>query len=229
MRKFMLFPLVIVGVGILSCAPKKEKIIAIDVLLTPSKEMNEQALYLSGLIIKNNPSSMQLDKNHIPHITLLQCFVKERDLPEIESSLKGLYEMIKPDLLYASGLVYNKENEDSFAMVQIDNSEQLSKIHKETIERVKPFIVKDGSESAFVPNPDGSPIDEFTIAYVPKFIEDYSFENFDPHISLGVAKKVFLDSLSGNVFQPIRFKTTSLSIYQLGDSGTAQKQLWSTK
>lgn len=214
---------------VMACNSNKENIIAIDVLLTPSEEMDQQALTLSALIKENNPSSMQLDKNHIPHITLLQCFVKESDLPEIEKSLEGLYETIKIESLYAKSLVYGKETEDSFAMIQIENSEALAKIHKETIDRVKPFIVKGGSQKSFVPNPDGSPINEFTIAYVPNFVDKYSYGNFDPHISLGTAKKVFLDSLAVNVFRPVEFKTTSLSIYQLGDSGTAQKQIWQSK
>ncbi len=226
MKKFMFL---LMAIGVFSCAPKKENMIAINVLLTPSEEMNQYALNLSGLIKKNNLSSMQLDKKHIPHITLLQCFVKEKDLLEIEKSLNGLFDTIKTDSLYASGLVYNKDTDDSFAMIQIDKSEALLKLHEEVIKRVKPFILKEGSESAFVPNPDGSPINQFTLAYVPKFVADYSFENFDPHISLGVAKKVFLDSLSENVFQPVQFKTSSLSIYQLGDSGTAQKHLWSSE
>lgn len=229
MKKCMLLILVIMALGESSCAPKKDNMIAINVLLTPAEEMNQTALQLSALIKQNNPHSMRLDENHIPHITLLQAFVKKSDLPEIEKSLEGLYETIKSDRFYASRIAYNKETEDSFAMIQIDNSKQMARIHAEVIERVKPFILMDGSESAFVPNLDGSPIDEFTLAYVPKFIENYSYENFDPHISLGVAKKVFLDSLSENVFKPNQFKTTSLSIYQLGDSGTAQKKLWSSE
>lgn len=227
--KYMFLTIVILGVGALSCAPKKEKTIAIDVLLVASEELNNQALHLSSLIKKNNPSSMQLDENHIPHITLLQCFVKESDLPEIEKSLEGLFDIIKRDQLFASSIVYDKDSEDSFAMIQIDNSESLTKIHEETIRQVSSFIRKDGSESAFVPNPDGSPINEFTIAYVPRFVENYSYKNFDPHISLGVAKKVFLDSLSENVYKSIRFQPASLAIYQLGDSGTAQRLLWRTE
>lgn len=223
-----LLMLLILGSMGFSCSPTKNNLIAIDVLLTPSEIVDQQALHLSALINDNNPSSMQLDDNHIPHITLLQCYVKERDLPEIKKSLKGLFEFIKGENLYASKMVYNRETEDSFAMIQIDSTEPLSKIHAEAIKRLNPFIVKNGNETAFVPNPDGSPIDAFTIEYVSKFIEKYSYGDFDPHISLGVAEKVFLDSLEANVFQPVHFKVPSLDLYQLGDSGTAQKQLWSS-
>lgn len=220
---------VIICVTNISCEKKNEKVMAIDVLLTPSDEMNNQALDLSAAIKKNNPSTLQLDENHIPHITLLQCYVKESDLSEIEKSLEGLYDEVELKNLYASGLVYNKDAKESFSTIQIEPSEELRKIHEETIKRVKPFILKDGPESAFVPNPDGRAIDKFTLDYVPKFLENYSYGNFDPHISLGVAKKQFLDSLSENVFRPMTFKATSLGIYQLGDSGTAQKKLWTSK
>ena len=228
MKRYKLVMLLVLGSIVFSCTPKKNNLIAIDILLTPSEVVDQQALHLNALIKENNPSSMQLDKNHIPHITLLQGYVKEDDLPEIKKSLKGLFEIVDNENLYARSMVYNKETEDSFAMIQIENTEALSKIHIEAIARMKPFVVQNGSESAFVPNPDGSPIGTFTIEYVSNFIEKYSYDNFDPHISLGVAKKVFLDSLNENVFQPVRFMAPSLDLYQLGDSGTAQKQLWSS-
>lgn len=220
---------VIICLANISCEQKNDTVIAIDVLLTPSKKMHDHALDLSAAIKKNNPSTLQLDENHIPHITLLQCYVKENDLPEIEKSLNGLFGEVDLNNLFASRLVYNKEAEESFSTIQITPSEELTKIHEETLRRVKPFMLQDGPESAYVPNPDDSPIDKFTLEYVPKFVESYSYGNFDPHISLGVAQTQFLDSLSDTVFQPMTFRASSLSIYQMGDSGTAQKKLWASE
>ena len=47
-----------------------------------------------------------------------------------------------------------------------------------------------------------------------------------PHITLGLAEPPFLDSLLGQPFPPISFTPESVSIYQLGDLGTAQRKLW---
>ncbi len=91
------------GLGLLtfSCTPKNEKIIAIDVLLTPSDEMRAQAIELNKLMKQNNPSTITLDDNHIPHITLLQCFIKKSDLPKVRRALHGLFEGFKNETLKA--------------------------------------------------------------------------------------------------------------------------------
>lgn len=220
-----------IGLGLiaLSCSPKKSKIIAIDVLLTPSEELRLQAIQLNGLMKLNNPETIQLDENHIPHITILQCFIKEDDLQKLRRSLHGLFDDIKNDTLLAESLFYYKEKEESFAMIAIEKNEPLLRLHQKTIELVKPFIVYNGNAESFIQNPDGRAISESTVSYVPEFVEKHSYGNFDPHITLGVAEKVLLDSLAENVFKPIFFKATSISIYQLGDHGTAQKPLWKSK
>lgn len=226
MKKYLIFPSFILAFAFFSCTPKNENILAIDVLLIPSEEMYAQSLQLNSRINQNNPKSIKLDENHVPHITLLQCFITESDLPKVNDALEGLYKTIEQDSLKAESLFYSKEKEESFAMISVEKSQQLMKLHERTIELMKPFILKNGSDEAFIQNPDGSPISESTVSYVPKFVDAYSYENFDPHISLGVAQKALLDSLAENVFEPIKFKASSLSVYQLGDHGTAQKLLW---
>ena len=227
MRKYAIAT--VVGLGILSCAPKKENTIAIDVLLIPSEEVYAQSLQLNALINQNKPEALKLDENHVPHITLLQCFINESDLPKVNMALEGLFKTIEKDSLKAESLFYSKDKEESFAMVRVEKTAPLLETHKKTIELVKPYIVKNGSEASFVQNPDGSPISESTVDYVPNFVEKYSYENFDPHISLGVAQTILLDSLAQHVFKPIQFKAQSLSLYQLGDHGTAQKLLYESE
>lgn len=229
MKKYIFLSTLIVAFTFISCAPPKEKIFAIDVLLIPSEEMVAQAIQLNKLMKENNPETIKLDENHVPHITLLQCFIKEEDIPKINKALDGLFETIAKDSLKAESLFYYEEKEESFAMIRVEKSAHLMEIHKKTIELVKPYIVKNGSEKSFVQNPDGSPISESTVTYVPEFVEKYSYENFDPHISLGVAQKTLLDSLAQHVFKPIHFKASSVSVYQLGDHGTAQKLLWKSE
>lgn len=214
---------------IFSCVPKNDTIIAIDILLTPSEEMHDQAIQLNSLMKQNNPETITLDENHIPHITLLQCFINEADLPKVNQALEGLFRNIKNEKLRAESLFYYKEKEESFAMIAVEKNKQLLKLHEKAIERVKPFIIYNGNADSFVPNPDGSDIGESTLTYVPEFIEKHSYENFDPHISLGVAQRVLLDSLAENVFKPILFEATSVSVYHLGDHGTAQKLLWKSE
>ncbi len=228
-RVAVIFLTSMVFLGIVSCDGEEKNIIAIDVLLTPSEKMTEQAIYLNKLMMQNNPASFHLDTLSIPHITLVQCFVHESDLPKIENELQGLYQYIKEDTLRAKRLVYSPDQEESFATIQIQKSKLLLFLHEEAIKRLKPYMLVQGSSKAFVPNTDGTPIDSFTLSYVPKFVEKYSHENFQPHISLGVAQVDFLEMLAQRVFSPLEFQASSLAIYQMGDSGTAKKQLWKSR
>ena len=212
-----------------SCFPKKDETIAIDVLLVPSEKMYAQALYLNSLINQDNPNTIKLDENHIPHITLLQCFIKEEDLPKVNTALNGLFETIEDENLKAESLFYDKNEEESFAMISIEKSSALLELHEKVIEILNPYIVANGSKESFVQNPDGSPISEFTVAYVPEFVKKHSYENYNPHISLGVAQTKVLDSLAQNVFEPLSFQAASLSVYQLGDHGTSQQLLWKSE
>jgi len=233
MKKYVIA--IAVCLGIFSCAPKKQNIIAIDVLLIPSEEMYAQSLQLNALINQNNPETIKLDENHVPHITLLQCFIKEEDLTKVTNALEvdnifeGLFETIKNDSLKAESLFYYEDKEESFAMIAVEKSNFLMRLHEKIIELIQPYTVKNGSQISFIQNPDESPISESTVTYVPEFIDKHSFGNFDPHISLGVAQTKLLDSLAKNVFKPIQFKAASLSVYQLGDHGTAQKLLWKSE
>lgn len=230
MMKKLLFPFTwAIILVMISCNPKKKEVVAIDVLLTLPEEMYAQALHLNKLMLENYPKSIQLDENHIPHITLLQCFVHKKDLPEIGESLEGLFSMVENEILVAQEFVYSKDTDESFAMIRVEESKALIEIHQKTIELLKPFMLKNGTSESFVQNPDGSPINEFTLAYVPRFVDSYSYENFDPHISLGVAETEFLDSLAVEVFEVTVFQPKNLSVYWLGDSGTAQKLLWEEK
>jgi len=215
--------------GMVSCAPQKDTTIAIDVLLIPSEEMYTQALQLNSKINANNPKTIKLDENHVPHITLLQGYIKETDLWKVTKALNSLYENIAQDSLKAESFFYDHKKEESFAMVRIEKSKPLLQLHEKTIKLVKPYLIKNGSGASFVQNPDNSPISNSTVHYVSNFIAKHGHENYDPHISLGVAQKKVLDSLAERVFKPIHFKASSLSVYHLGDHGTAQKLLWKSE
>ena len=209
-----------------ACAPKQEEIIAINVLLTLPEEMDEQAIQLNRLIVENNPNNFTLDKNHIPHITLLQCYIPKSDLSNVTEVLKGLYKTVEKDTLWANTLQYSNDKKESFSSIGIKKSKPLLALHKKVIELVKPYIITNGSQASYVQNADGTPIDQFTIDYVPAFVSEHSYKNYNPHISLGVAKTSLLDSLEQNNFRPMKFRATSISVYQLGSFGTARKLLW---
>lgn len=229
MKKHLLVVALVLLTLTFSCADKHEQIIAIDVLLTLPEDVYAQAVGLNKSVLENNPNNFKLDAQHIPHITLLQSYVKESDLPEIENQLVGLYKSIATESFLIDALQYKKEHNENFASMGVEKSEALMALHEQVIALLKPYSVSNGFQESYVQNEDGTPIDDFTMAYVPKFVSDHSFEHYNPHISLGVAETTLLDSLAQHHFRPTTFKAPAIALYQLGNYGTARKLLWESE
>lgn len=64
-----------------------------------------------------------------------------------------------------------------------------------------------------------------TVAYVNSFVQMASGEKFNPHVTIGTAEEDFIKGLLAEPFENFEFKVNSVSIYQLGELGTAQKKL----
>jgi len=52
-----------------------------------------------------------------------------------------------------------------------------------------------------------------------------SGENFNPHVSTGVAPKGYLDKMLAEPFEPFTFSPAGAAVYQIGPFGTAAKKL----
>ena len=50
-------------------------------------------------------------------------------------------------------------------------------------------------------------------------------ENFNPHVSTGVAPTEYLDQMLAEPFEPFTFSPAGAAVYQLGPFGTAAKKL----
>lgn len=98
------------------------------------------------------------------------------------------------------------------------------------IDAVAPFSVEKGTAEAFAQRPDGKPIDQATslIDYVATFVPKYSGKNYNPHVTIGLGTREFVDKMKAEPFKEFRFKARAVDVYQLGEFGTAQKLLWSS-
>jgi hypothetical protein len=62
------------------------------------------------------------------------------------------------------------------------------------------------------------------IEYVSAFVPKQSGENFNPHVSTGVATKVYLDKMLAEPFESFTFSPAGAAVYQLGPYGTARQK-----
>lgn len=206
------------------CSP--DDIIAINVLLAPEAEIQTKSIELNKKIVENNPANFTLNDKQIPHITLLQAYVHERALPVIQNELKELVDTAGDLLLEVDALAYSEDTARSFSMINIKRDTALQQLHEEIIHRLQPFILTNGGPEAFALQPDHAEIDAFTLEYVPVFVRNHSFDNFNPHISLGTADTTLLKALTAEVDAIRPFRVSYLGIYQLGREGVARQLLW---
>jgi len=91
--------------------------------------------------------------------------------------------------------------------------------------------VEVGPISAFTAPHDDAATDAAMIQYVSTFVPKMTGENFNPHVSTGVAPKEYLDKMLTEPFESFQFSPTGAAIYQLGPFCTAAKKLeeWDLK
>jgi 2'-5' RNA ligase superfamily len=207
-------------------------ITAIDILLDPDKTMLDSAKEYNKMMQKNysGAGSYSLDELHRPHITVLQCFVRTSELEKVYTSVAAVVKSEQPtkDKITSSGFYYFPYKSLGLAGITATPSPELLSFQSKIIEALKPFIVV-GTDAAFVQNSDGTPIAAGSSAYVNGFIPDHSGAKYNPHVTIGLAQEDFLKALIAAPYHPFTFKCSAVSIYHLGDFGTARTKLWTSK
>ena len=108
---------------------------------------------------------------------------------------------------------------------------ELLSLQQDVIAALTPFAVRTGTSAAFYTTPDDPIINPLLIGYVATFVPEASGEHFSPHVTTGVAAKDYLDKMLAEPFAPFTFSPVGAAVYQLGQFGTAAKELktWSLK
>jgi hypothetical protein len=229
--KTICFLALITGVTKFNMAMAQSDITAIDVLLNPDKTMLDSAKVYNGIMQKNysGPGSYSLDELHTPHITVLQCFVKTSDLSKVYEAVAKVVKSEQPtkEKITTSGFYYFPYKSLGLAGITATPSPGLLSFQSKIIEVLKPFIVT-GTDAAFVQNADGTPIAAGSTDYVNGFIKDHAGAKYNPHVTIGLAHEDFLKALIAKPYHKFTFRSESVSIYHLGDFGTARTRLWTS-
>ena len=111
------------------------------------------------------------------------------------------------------------------AGIVVELTPELIKLQQDLIDAVAPYTVETGTAAAFATTPDEPDVNEATMHYVHVFVPDHSGENFLPHVTVGLAPIDYLNAMLAETFDAFTFSPASASVYQLGNYGTARKQL----
>lgn len=206
---------------------------AIDVLLEPDATMLQHAAANNERLLKAYPQGFSLDAMHRPHITMLQCFVRTADLDKVYAAAHKVLTAANVNVmkLEAFKYYYAPAGGTGVAGICAKPTPEILKLQADIIAAVKPFLAETGPIGAFTAPHGDTALDAALIAYVTTFVPKMSGENFNPHVSTGVAPMAYLDQMLKEPFTPFAFSPAGAAVYQLGPFGTAAKKLkeWDLK
>jgi hypothetical protein len=214
-------------------ADEPNPVTAIDILLEPDATMVGHAEAANERLRKEFPKGFALDTTHHPHISCLQRYVKTADLDKVYEAVGKVLAEEKPTAwkLKAYKYYYLPWNEIGLAGIVIEPTDELIQYQKKLIDAVAPFTVEKGSATAYVTTKEDPDINQPTIDYVEKFVPNETGDKFNPHVTIGVATQDYLKKMLDEKFEPFTFSPVGVSIYHLGNFGTARKELkhWELK
>jgi 2'-5' RNA ligase len=178
------------------------------------------------------PKGFELDATHNPHITVIQRFVRTADLDKVNAAIAKVMKDENPTAWELKGTGYYDIPIEKLGVagIVVEPTKDLLRFQQKIIDAVAPFTVEKGTAEAFAQRPDGKPIEQVQpmIDYVAAFVPKSSGKNYNPHVTIGLGTREFLDKLKAEPFKVFTFKAGSVDVYQLGEFGTAQKLLWSS-
>jgi hypothetical protein len=204
-----------------------DMVTAIDILLEPDTMMLQHAAANNARLLKVFPKGFALDATHNPHITLLQRFVRTGDLDKVYAAAHKVFAAahVNSMKLEAFKFYYVPAGATGVAGICAKPTPQVIELQAKVIAAVAPFTVETGPIGAFTAPHNDPAIDAALIQYVSTFVPKQTGDNFNPHVSTGVAPKDYLDKMLAEPFEPFTFSPASAAIYQLGPFGTAAKLL----
>jgi len=206
---------------------QQNPVTAIDIALEPDATMIQHAQADNARLLKAFPKGFALDATHHPHVTMLQRYVRTADLDKVYAAANQVLANEKPAgwKLKAFKYYYIPAPPIGLAGIVVEPTADLLKLQQKLIKAVAPFTVKTGTAAAFFTTPGEPDINKPTIDYIAAFVPKATGKNFNPHVTIGVGTVVYLKKMLAEPFEAFTFSPASASVYQLGNFGTARKEL----
>jgi hypothetical protein len=208
-------------------------ITAIDILLEPDATMMKTAGAANARLRESFPKGFALDETHQPHITCLQRYVKTGDLDKVYEAVSKVLAGEKPAAwkLKAYRYYYLPWKDIGLAGIVIEPTDDLIRFQQKLVDAVAPFTATTGTAAAYVTTEQDADINQPTIDYVAGFVPNQTGKKFNPHVSIGIASQDYLKKMLEEEFEIFTFSPAGVSVYQLGNMGTARKKLrgWELK
>jgi len=208
--------------------PAKPDITAIDILLQPDATMLAHAAADNERLRKVYPQGFTFDAEHAPHITMLQCFVRTADLDQLYAAEEKVLSAANVNAMKLEAFKYYYAGADAgtgVAGICAKPTPEILKLQEEVIAAAKPFMQETATIASFTAPHESPATDAAMIKYVSTFAQTMAGEHFNPHVSVGVATRDYLDQMVTEPFASFTFSPAGAAVYQLGPYGTAAKKL----
>ncbi|MGO9386600.1 MAG: hypothetical protein ACLPWD_00970 [Methanobacterium sp.] len=200
---------------------------AIDILLNPDENIVERAVEINKRLLEEYPLGFKLDESHIPHISILHCYVRTKDLEKVYSVVENVIksENVTSLQLTAVKIEYKASSDlTGIASIIISPVDILLNFQTKLIDALKPYMENNITTADYVTSDEESN-NNSTLKYVENFIPDHSGNNFTPHITVGINNLESPKKLVNEPFIPLKFSPVSIAIYLIGNNGTVSKVL----
>jgi hypothetical protein len=178
----------------------------------------QESIDINQKLVKESGSSIRLgQESYLPHISLLMGGMDTSIITEVNELLTQIGHSFRPLSLIIKQLRTKYADPDTpITELVIEKNNQLQHLHERIVGKLRPYLNYDITRDMFVPNGN---INKFTIQWVSKFITQSSFDNFEPHITLGIGEMTAEDR--STPFQP-----ASLALCQLGNYCTCAEVIF---
>ncbi|MFI5408497.1 2'-5' RNA ligase family protein [Kaistia sp. UC242_56] len=216
-----------------SAVAQENPVTAIDIALEPDAAMLQHAEATNARLRAAFPEGYALDATHRPHITILQRFVDTAALDEVYAAVGAVLAAENPAEWTLKTLKYDfiVSDQTGVTALLVEPTDQLIRFQQKLIDAVAPFTVETGTTAAFFTTAEEPDINQPTIDYVNRYVPHSSGKKFMPHVTVGVAPPDYLQKMIAEPFDAFTFSPAALSVYQLGNFGTARNKLqaWQLK
>ncbi|HET6370787.1 MAG TPA: 2'-5' RNA ligase family protein [Nitrospiria bacterium] len=195
--------------------------IAIDIVLLPPEKVAQAAIRLNRSLLESGGEGFELGgDDRIPHVSLAMGCVAEEKLPVMENLLEEIASEFPPVELLFEGvhIAINSVGERISSMI-VSPTPTLQAIHEAVMRRVASHFAYDATAEAFIGYPEVKPT---SVRWVNHYADAAAFDNFFPHITLGVG---LLDEAT---LLPAPDIAERLALCHLGNYCTCRKILLET-
>lgn len=188
-------------------------LLALDIALLPPLDVRYTAIELSAALPPSESHGLRLDEDHIPHITLSQCFIRAEEFDAAMDKVDEVVRRTKPLPLTITG----GGRGHNAVWMTVSNTPELQALHEAVMEATRGYERPGGTPHTFY----GGDARVGDVMWVTSYRLKASFKAYTPHITLGHAS-------SPPDIKPITFTADTVAACHLGRFCTCReiKRVW---